>query len=618
MSPKTTTASGAGSVAIGGNASGNTITTNVTVVRSGGPPPGSPNMPTDDEPFPAIDPSVDIALRIRVRSGSWLFDARIDADAVTTETVSIPAEGKRRLLPQGRPPSERFLKGVGNDVADLLPATLRGRLETRLLAAGSTPTVLVLSDEQDVPWELAWFGPETNGGHLCERAIVGRWMIDDRLPPCPPGEIPITGWNVLAQSNYGSGKAMPEATEERDFLCNTVAAAPIDPTRKAVEQWLRGTDRRRALHVALHGWSDPVEGHHGLRLGETEWLSPQEMTDAGWRLGAPPRIAFAFLNACEVGTADRVYGLPSGFPGTLLRSGAGAVVGPLWPVESPGALDLAKKVYGHIAKGRTIGDALHKQRDNRGDAIAPLGYVLWGHPLVRVTRSGDSVTSPGTTGVHSRDGAARDTSYRNDFEQNSIFTNDFSYADLDEFNIADIYMGISQIKIDKEKRSILGSVILSAFFKGKMKFTDSTKKETAYFEIRFCKIKVSSDNSFDIDIENIENMTKNYKLNYLSKDKSGKETLQFECKGTGAFFKGSLFGDKSNFAEHVEIGKHNRSADTTPHMVIELKMEPFAIGHRTKDKEISYSRTKQAMARVIMDKYRDIFDIKKEIFNEQQ
>ena len=105
------------------------------------------------------------------------------------------------------------------------------------------------------------------------------------------------------------------------------------------------------MHVALHGQYDGQGDQEGIVLlakspagGATaQFLTPAELEN-----GELDHGPFVFLNACQVGTDERVLGDYGGFASTLLRIGAVGVVAPLWNVKD----DVAARVRPPVLRGR--------------------------------------------------------------------------------------------------------------------------------------------------------------------------------------------------------------------------------------------------------------------------
>ena len=106
-----------------------------------------------------------------------------------------PASDLRRIADEmakveGQPTQYVTLRGIGLTIADQLPAEfwdVLARISARV--HGRPPSILFLSAEPYVPWELAVVDPPLDPDlppFLAAQATVGRWVLGQRRPPLPP------------------------------------------------------------------------------------------------------------------------------------------------------------------------------------------------------------------------------------------------------------------------------------------------------------------------------------------------------------------------------------------------------------------------------------------------
>ena len=165
----------------------------------------------------------------------------------------------------------------------------------------------------------------------------------------------------------------------------------------------RGRPPGDVVHVALHGQYDGQGDQEGIVLlakspagGATaQYLTPAELENGELEHGP-----FVFLNACQVGTDERVLGDYGGFASTLLRIGAVGVVAPLWNVKDDVAAAFARQFYAAAltaAEPVPVAEAVRALRatyteegvraGTAGLHATLVAYQVFGHPRLRLTRT---------------------------------------------------------------------------------------------------------------------------------------------------------------------------------------------------------------------------------------
>jgi CHAT domain-containing protein len=156
-------------------------------------------------------------------------------------------------------------------------------------------------------------------------------------------------------------------TEEVQFVAAAVESQPMlngQVTRAAVADALQ---KARWVHIATHGLANAYAPSF-----DTLVLWPDETgadrLAAHELLGMDLRgLELVTLSACEtaLGRFD-VAGNLRGLTSILLRSGARAVIGTLWPVETDTSRDFFARLYAGLGNGTAIGQAyLAAQRSTR-------------------------------------------------------------------------------------------------------------------------------------------------------------------------------------------------------------------------------------------------------------
>ena len=352
------------------------------------------------------------------RSGRYVWDAYPSAPGVSLpdteragdigDPAELPVRIGREVAGSSNPLAlYTYLRGTGRHIGDNIPAGIQQVIRTVAERPGleQAPTVLLLTEEPYVPWELAVLSPTPAtafGGHspfLGAHVAIGRWPLTATRPkPVPPRVVAVRDRAVLTARYEGvvGWRRLPHAEEEAAELTRRYpGTAVVEPRFDLVHNCLGGAPPADLLHVALHGQVD-VQGREGLvllapRANGTfapEFLKPQHVR--GIDLARP---TFVFLNACQVGQGAEVLGDYAGMAAEFLGAGASGVVAALWNVDDSAAKSFACDFYDAIDSGLGVGEALRRARasyteDDRGSNATPMAYQLFGHPRVRLTTTG--------------------------------------------------------------------------------------------------------------------------------------------------------------------------------------------------------------------------------------
>jgi hypothetical protein len=303
------------------------------------------------------------------------------------------------------------LRGMGSAIADTLPDALGVVLKQVWDKAQSErriPTLLLLSAEAYVPWELALLDPPpdpTRPPFLGAQFAMSRWVLGARnVPLPPPREITVRRMAVVA-GDYKSAqnlRPLPEAMAEGELLAQQYRAIPLKATARELTALLEGELPSNgekvgvdAIHFACHGAMDPENPFSGrIYLDDASLLSSDLFRSAAvGRTNGP----FLFLNACQVAQAGELLNEYGGFAGSSLRAGFRGFVAPLWNVSDVVARDIALEFYerAFTAGGRAATPVASILRDIRAKYLAKAGatpqatymaYVFYGHPNLVLSR----------------------------------------------------------------------------------------------------------------------------------------------------------------------------------------------------------------------------------------
>lgn len=286
------------------------------------------------------------------------------------------------------------LGAIGQRISRCMPDLFWQRLREVQAAVGAIPTVLLVTDEPYMPWELARMGgalfddgaPATLGG----QTSIGRWWFADHVT-YPPAAYRFVQQLTAVAGRYTleSGvPALPQAEDEVDVLHRDYGAALLSATADDLGALCAGpVAGTQLLHLALHGLSKPLENDQAIILQDGNTVDAESLAGSH-DCGQDPRFDFVFFNACQLGTPGASLGMPAGFPGAFVGGGAQGFIAPLWEVVDVQAHDLALAFYAAVFKdGRPVGEVLRALRRGYDQTrhTTPLAYVYYGHPRLRMT-----------------------------------------------------------------------------------------------------------------------------------------------------------------------------------------------------------------------------------------
>lgn len=306
----------------------------------------------------------------------------------------------------------RTLMGRGKDIAAKLPDPIVEALQKVASIKGNEPaSVLVITDEPCVPWELAVLdtpllkGDSGQSPFLGAQVALGRWILPGgkRPSPRPSRQLRIRKEAVVtgAYERVMDWNKLEGAEEEaRDLLeAWKDSSRKVDATMDDVIDCLDGTPAVDLLHFALHGQFDLSGSEEGLVLIDPspdgsdsdnhKFLTSDIVRSCDFsKFGRAP---FVFLNACQVGSGRKMLGDYAGMTKAFLSAGASAVVAPLWSIDDKDAHRLALEFYADSWRGVPPAEILRRQRAgfteknaDRGEPSAAgttnMAYQFFGHP----------------------------------------------------------------------------------------------------------------------------------------------------------------------------------------------------------------------------------------------
>ncbi len=288
----------------------------------------------------------------------------------------------------------QILANKAQDIADIMPLEFFDALAAVHAAINRPPTLLLVTDETYVPWELALLETPLDPlrpPYLAAQTIMGRWVRHEKVIAPPPVTLEINRLTAVA-AGYGLGTDLAKlkhALDEQTHMHDVWGAQTLGAERAALEPLvLAPRAAGHLIHFAVHGLSDPEGNDQALLLADKSRLLPSALAGR-YRCGEQAAFDFVFLNACQVGTAATALGQAAGFPGDLIRGGAKGFIAPLWNVDDGLALEIAKRFYDAAFNGgRPLGEVLYDERrayDHQA-STTPMAYIYYGHPRLKLRR----------------------------------------------------------------------------------------------------------------------------------------------------------------------------------------------------------------------------------------
>lgn len=328
-------------------------------------------------------------------------DLGTDAQTFARALVRLLGNGGRLGLPA------ELMEGIGDAIRAQVPDAFWQALRQvwRIVWEGERrpSSVLILSAEAYVPWELALVDPVLDPArppYLGTQAVMGRWLLDG--PPLPPPRTIDVGEFAVVAAKYlrdAGVEPLPSAAAEGRRLRDEHGGILVPLTAGGLRALFAGTPgsdggdgRVGAIHFACHGTAGV-----GDPSGDTLVLDDGRILNAlaFRRLGVGAWNPFLFLNACQVGQTGELLGTAGGFAGHCLNGGFRGFVAPLWSVRDDVSAELAlqfyRRAFGKGGRGVPVAEVLRDLRsahdpDDEPASLTALAYVFYGHPGLTLRR----------------------------------------------------------------------------------------------------------------------------------------------------------------------------------------------------------------------------------------
>ncbi|MPZ51531.1 MAG: CHAT domain-containing protein [Acidimicrobiia bacterium] len=314
-----------------------------------------------------------------------------------------------------------LITGIGREVAAAAPVEFWEVLDKVWRAVDDIPSVLLVSSDPYIPWELASTDEEYLDPELTDDSLpmtlgaqvrMGRWippgpksprgMERPSLPPAPVVDVNLMALVVGDYLAERGQRPLPYAMKEGRALEERYPTVWRSATLEQIDELFDDRLRERreslkvqAVHIACHGEVDGTNPeHNGIVLSDdNRRLTALMIRGSTLSRSSEP---FVFINACQVGQADQALSDYGGLAGAFIKEGASAFIAPLWSVNDVIAHDSALEFYRlTLDDGIPVGEAMRQIRagyDTEADipASTPLAYVFYGHPDLTLTLDSES------------------------------------------------------------------------------------------------------------------------------------------------------------------------------------------------------------------------------------
>lgn len=303
---------------------------------------------------------------------------------------------------------DRKVRNLGEELwRRLLPRDFKAfYAQERARWAADPPSLLIVSDDADIPWELVCptFPDAAADVPWCERFRLARWLTKADLDPqfsLPPERLRIRDFAQVIPGDLN----IAEIEEERRFLTalspayGLRATGPKTAAWDALTTWLEqdgDDDGCDWLHLTAHGGFSPdvpmLDSSLGLEGGGR--FRPSDIAGSAERNIRRRRPGWVF-NSCQAGRCTEGLSHSAGWAGRLIEAGAGVFIAPAWALRTTTAAAFTQALYPLLLKGESLAGAVRKARLAARQAGDPswLGYTLYGHPEARVELSARASTN---------------------------------------------------------------------------------------------------------------------------------------------------------------------------------------------------------------------------------
>jgi len=415
----------------------------IRVLASGTAPPASPAraeatglaVPPDVE---APDLQVTINANVEETALEWLFTSPLGVE-LPKDKISKDLKGKNAQTfalneiktvaeKDGTTLIDNLILGIADNISKAMPPEFWTVLDQvwrkrKALTADRAPSLLLVSSETYIPWELAsveedWIDPQlldpASPPLLGAQLRVGRWVPPgpkrprgSQRPALPPAHrIEIDRMALVVGDYYAENgqRPLPLAKEEGKTLALRYDTVPLTATMEELDQLFSDnlskggkTVEVNSLHFACHGEVDPDNHrYNGIVLSDnTVRFEPMMVSNSQLCKKQEP---FVFLNACQLGFSSETLADYGGMAGAFLGAGSRGFLAPLWSIDDQLAHDIAIDFYKRtVDEEVAVGEVMREIRSKfdlreKIPASTFVAYIFYGHPNLMLRRASSAAT----------------------------------------------------------------------------------------------------------------------------------------------------------------------------------------------------------------------------------
>ncbi len=258
---------------------------------------------------------------------------------------------KERTVPMMRGFGQLIYKYFAPDAFKAAFWKLKDKLGPRFTS------IQIYTNNPLLPWEL--MRPLSKDGRTQLDFIglefrIARWHIGENSTQLdkPPQRLLLQELVTIAP-RYKGKDVLPNQVQEMSVLAKLPGHRALSGKLSSVRELLTNSPRG-IIHFSGHGIVGGEKNPtYAIRLEDVE------LDVVSWR-GMAPSVSknhpFFFLNACDIGKAQRVANFVDGWAPAVLETGAGGYVGGLWPLTDTAAAGFSNAFYTRLYTKLRDGD----------------------------------------------------------------------------------------------------------------------------------------------------------------------------------------------------------------------------------------------------------------------